>query len=96
MSLNLFELKQQQKAALDKAETLLGANDHVMTAPEAEGYQAAMDQYHAVGKTIEAREKQNTIRAFFRDGKPIAGSPLLGAGDDGTAGFMNPVSVSSL
>jgi HK97 family phage major capsid protein len=96
MSLNLFELKQQQKAALDKAETLLGANDHVMTAPEAEGYQAAMDQYHAVGKTIEAREKQNTLRAFFRDGKPLAGGPLLGSGDDGAAGLMNPVSVSSL
>jgi HK97 family phage major capsid protein len=94
--MNLFELKQQQKAALDKAEALLGANDHVMTTTEAEGYQAAMDQYHAVGKTIEAREKQNTIRAFFRDGKPIAGGPLLGSGDDGAAGFMNPVSVSSL
>jgi HK97 family phage major capsid protein len=67
-----------------------------MTAPEAEGYQAAMDQYHAVGKTIEAREKQNTIRAFFRDGKPLAGGPLLGSGDDGAAGLMNPVSVSSL
>ncbi len=94
--MNLFELKQQQKEALNKAEALLGANDHVMTATEAEGYQAAMDQYHAVGKTIEAREKQNTIRSFFRDGKPFAGSPILGAGDDGAAGFMNPVSVSSL
>jgi HK97 family phage major capsid protein len=96
MNLNLFDLKQQQKAALDKAEALLGANDHVMTATESEGYQAAMDQYHAVSKTIEAREKQNTIRAFFRDGKPIAGGPLFGSGDDGAAGFMNPVSVSSL
>jgi HK97 family phage major capsid protein len=55
-----------------------------------------MEQYHAAGKTIEAREKQNTIRAFFRDGKPVAGGPLLGSGDDGAAGFMNPVSVSSL
>ena len=96
MNLNLFDLKQQQKAALDKAEALLGANDHVMTATEAEGYKAAMDQYHAVSQTIEAREKQNTIRAFFRDGKPIAGGPLLGSGDDGAAGFMTPVSVSAL
>ena len=29
-------------------------------------------------------------------GKPLAGGPLLGSGDDGAAGLMNPVSVSSL
>lgn len=91
---NLFELKQEQKAALDKAEALLGAHDHVMTASEESQYKEAMGRYEDIGKTIAAREKQNTIRAFFKNGRPIPGSILLGTGDNGAAGLMNPVSVS--
>ncbi len=68
--LNLFELKQQQKAALDKAEALLGANDHVMTQAEEEGYKASMAEYETIGRTIAAREKQNTIRSAF-SGMPV-------------------------
>jgi HK97 family phage major capsid protein len=94
MNLNLFDLKQQQKAALDKAEALLGSANHVMTTAETEQYNNVMAEYQAVTNTVAAREKQNTIRAFFRNGLPIAGGPLLGSGDDGAAGFMNPVSVS--
>lgn len=68
--MNLFELKQQQKAALTKAESLLGADDHKMTASEEEGYKAAMAEYDDLGRNIEAREKVNTIRSAF-NGMPI-------------------------
>lgn len=94
--MNLFELKKQQKAALDKAEALLGSAGHVMTTAESENYNTAMAEYQAVTNTIAAREKQNTIRAFFRNGAPIAGGPFLGSCEDGAAGFMSPVSVSPL
>ena len=50
---NLFELKQAQKAALDKAEALLGANDHVMTPAENEGYTAAMADFNAKPATAQ-------------------------------------------
>lgn len=94
--MNLFDLKRQQKAALDKAEALLGSAGHVMSTAENENYNSAMAEYQAVTNTIAAREKQNTIRAFFRNGAPIAGGPFLGSAEDGAAGFMNPVSVSPL
>jgi HK97 family phage major capsid protein len=63
--MNLIDLKQQQKAALDKAEALLGATDHVMTVSENEGYTAAMAEYNNVTGTIKARESLSTIRSAF-------------------------------
>ena len=72
---NLFELKQAQKAALDKAEALLGANDHVMTPAENEGYTAAMADFNAIGETIKKRESINTIRNTFANGQPIVEEP---------------------
>jgi len=63
--LNLFELKKQQKAALDKAEALLGANDHVMTAAENENYTAAMAEHDSIATSVAAREKMNTMRSTF-------------------------------
>jgi HK97 family phage major capsid protein len=69
--MNLIDLKQQQKAALDKAEALLGASDHVMTASENEGYTAAMAEYNSVTGTIKARESLSTIRAAFPNGQPL-------------------------
>ena len=40
--MQLLDMKQEQKAALNKAEALLGADGHVMTVAEAEGYETAM------------------------------------------------------
>lgn len=69
--MNLFELRQQHKAALDKAETLLGASDHVMTTAETEQYNTAMAEANNIGATIKAREQMSTIRAAFPKGQPI-------------------------
>ena len=63
--MKLIDLKQQQKAALDKAEALLGASDHVMTVAETEGHNAAMAEYNSITATIALREKTSTIRAAF-------------------------------
>jgi HK97 family phage major capsid protein len=68
--MKLIDLKQQQKAALDKAEALLGASDHVMTTAETEGYSAAMAEYNNVTGTIKARESLSTIKAAFPNGQP--------------------------
>lgn len=65
MADKLIDLKQNQKAALDKAEALLGGLSHVMTTAENEGYITAMAEYQNVSATIKAREAQSTIRANF-------------------------------
>jgi HK97 family phage major capsid protein len=95
--MNLLELKKMQKAALDRAEALLGAHDHVMTTAEQENYSTAMAEYNNVTTTIAAREKQNTIRSFFRDGVPISGGPFLGNPSDADErmGFTGAFSVPS-
>ena len=72
---NLFELKQAQKAALDKAEALLGANDHVMTTAETEGYTEAMATFNAIGETIKRHESISTIRNTFANGQPVVEDP---------------------
>jgi HK97 family phage major capsid protein len=69
--MNLLDLKQQHKAALDKAEALLGASDHVMTVAENENYTNAMAEANNVAATIKARENMSTIRAAFPNGHPV-------------------------
>jgi HK97 family phage major capsid protein len=69
--MNLLELKQQHKAALDKAEALLGASDHVMTTAENENYTNAMAEASSISNTIKARESLQTIRAAFPNGQPM-------------------------
>ncbi|MGO9937184.1 MAG: phage major capsid protein [Terracidiphilus sp.] len=73
--MNLIELKQKQKAALDKAEALLGPPDHVMTKAENEQYNAAMADYHSLDATVKARESLATIRTAFPNGMPGIGTP---------------------
>lgn len=63
--MNLQELRQEQKAALDKAEALLGPPDHVMTTAEKEGYDAAMAKFTSLSHTVKAREQMNTIRSLI-------------------------------
>ena len=73
---NLFQLKQDQKEALDKAEAALGAPDHVMTASEREQYERQMATFESLGVSIQAREKVNTIRSVFAGGIPGITGPV--------------------
>ncbi len=73
--MNIFELKQEQKAALAKAEALLGANDHVMTVAENEQYNAAMDKFRDLGASVKARTEINTIHSVWPNGMPGIGAP---------------------
>lgn len=87
---NLFELKQEQKAALVAAEAILGKEDHVMTKAETEQYNAHMAQYSALTGQIKAREQMNTIRAMFPNGTPGIG--LLDA-PSAAVGLMQTVAT---
>jgi len=87
--MNIFELKQEHKAALDKAEALLGARDHMMTAAEAEQHAAAMHRATALQEQIEARRRQSTIHTAFPGGQPIIEG---GVPPGAAAGFMQPFS----
>lgn len=69
--INLFELKKAQKAALEAAEAVMGADAHVMTTSEEEIYTAKMAEYESTGRTIAAHEKVNTIRSVFSNGQPV-------------------------
>ena len=46
--MKLLELKQEHKAALDKAEAALGGRDHVMTKAETEIYDEAMSRAEGI------------------------------------------------
>jgi HK97 family phage major capsid protein len=93
--MNLTEMKQNQKAALNAAEAIVSAAEQRggnMTQAESENYNAKMAEYQSISRTIQAREGQNTIRNFFRDGKPTGA--LLGMGQaESDLGFVGPVSV---
>lgn len=88
---SIFEAKKQQAEALHAAEAILNASgDRGMSKSESEAYDEKMAAYESFGRQIEASEKQNTIRQFFRNGKP--GPALLGGGEE-PIGLMGPVSV---
>lgn len=66
--MNLIDMKQEQKAALEAANSVISAaerGNRPMTASESETYNSSMEKYKALGHTIRAREEQNTIRASF-------------------------------
>lgn len=89
----ILELKQSQREALTAAEAILNAAEQRgtgMTKAESENYDAKMAEYESFTRSIAASEKRNTIRQFFRDGKP--GPALLGGGEE-PIGFMRPFSV---
>ena len=71
--MNLFELKQEQKAALDKAEGILSTATHAdrsMTSTEQSEYNRAMDQFRDFGASVRAHTEQNTILSAFSNGIP--------------------------
>jgi HK97 family phage major capsid protein len=89
---NLLELTQEHKAALDKAEMLLGARGHIMTATESQEHDGAMVRAAALSKQIQARREQSTIHTAFRGGPELL---LTGGGvavDGSAAGFMSTYS----
>jgi HK97 family phage major capsid protein len=66
--MNLFELKQEQKTALDAAETILKSaetSNRGLTVSETEQYNKHMNSFRDLGASVRAREEQNTIRAAF-------------------------------
>jgi hypothetical protein len=71
---SIFDLKKQQGAALTAAEAILTAADQRgtgMTTAESENYDAKMAEYESLSRSIVAREKVNTIRSVFRNGRPM-------------------------
>lgn len=66
--MNLFDLKKEQKAALDAAETILKSaetSNRGLTVSETEQYNKHMDAFRDFGATVQARQEQNTIRSAF-------------------------------
>lgn len=74
---SIFELKQEQHAALMAAEALLGPKDHVMNKSEEEAYNAKMAEAEHTGKLIAARERMSNMHTFsaglhaFMNGAPV-------------------------
>lgn len=96
--MNLLSAKQEQKAAFDACEAVLRAAEAAgrdLTKAEKENYDEHMAKAEGLTRTISAREKQNTIRSFFREGKPVDGSFLFGGGPEAEQpmGFVGPFSV---
>ena len=86
--MQLTDLKQQHKAALDKAEAMLGAQGHVMTTSELEGYNAAMAEAKGLEQAINARQSQSTIRQVFGN------TPGVGFGSD-TSAIATPLRLGA-
>jgi HK97 family phage major capsid protein len=83
---NIFDMMQEQKAELAKADALIGEVGHEMTASEKESYNGAMRRYDALRTQVEARKAQNTIRTAWPNGMPTTdGAPQ-------SSGFMAPFS----
>lgn len=93
MSMNLFELKSEHKAALDTAEAALGTNGHAMTASETEQYETSMKRATAIEGQIKARERMSTIRSAFPSGMPGLGLCTDGNGEM-PIGFMQTLATA--
>ena len=66
--MNLQNLMQEQKAALEAADAIVRvaeAGNRPMTAAEDEQYKGHMEKFRALGSTVRARQEQSNIRALF-------------------------------
>jgi hypothetical protein len=75
---NLIDLKQEQKAALDKAESILTAAEQghrALTANETSDYETSMRAFKELGVTVKARQEMNTIMSTFPNGMLGVGTP---------------------
>ncbi len=73
--MNIFELKQEHKAALDRAEAALPLDGREMTTAENEQYDISMKRAKALESQIKVREGSSTIHAMFPNGRPGLGQP---------------------
>jgi len=69
--MKLIDLLQAKKEALNEAEAFLGNDNHVMSAQETEGYNAAMKRHADLDNTIRSRTEMSTIRAAFGENPTI-------------------------
>lgn len=90
---SIFDLKKQQAEALKAAESFLGSDGHVMTTAESENYDASMARYEALGRQIQAKERINTIRSNFPNGRPLI-DLRVDAASAGPMGLMQHVAVA--
>ena len=88
---NLFTAKQEQKAAFDAAEALLGSKDHTMTKAEEEQYNAHMAKAEDLNRQVKAHERLNTVRAMFPIGMPGVG--VFDVASQPAAGLMQTVAT---
>jgi len=85
---SIFDLKKQQAEELKAAEAIVdGADLKGMTASETENYENHMAVYESLGRSIAAKEKVNTIRSVFKNGRPMV-EPL------GLSGALNSAAPS--
>lgn len=87
--ISILELKQNHKAALDRAEALLGTSDRKMTQAETEQYEAAMKEAESLDRMIRARKSQSTIMVAFPQGMPGIETPI--GTIDGATSFTAPL-----
>jgi HK97 family phage major capsid protein len=72
--MNLQEMKQAQKEALDTANAMVTAAERAnrgLSASELENYNNAMSKYKELGVTVKAREEQNSILGMFPGGRVV-------------------------
>jgi HK97 family phage major capsid protein len=75
--MNLHEMKQEQKAALEAASAIVAAAETAnrgLTEAENENYNNKMAEFHALGRTIKSREELSTIRNVFGN-TPVVEEP---------------------
>lgn len=95
--MQLQEMMQEQKAALDTADAIVAAAERAgrgLTKAESENYELAMSKFKALKTTTDARKEQNTILKFFRNGNPAG--IMLGDGGvrpDDAIGMTGVISV---
>ncbi|MEG9435302.1 phage major capsid protein [Edaphobacter sp. HDX4] len=77
MSKNLFELKADREAALNRAETVLKAAEtrgRQMTSSETAEYDEHIAEADSLGRRVKEREAKSTLRHMMKDGMLIPGS----------------------
>jgi HK97 family phage major capsid protein len=76
---NIFEMKREQKDALNKAEAIISGAEQrgtAMTVAEQTNYDEAMSKFKSLSTTIRAREEMNTITAIWPKGRPGLDGPV--------------------
>ena len=92
----MIEMQAQQQEALNKANAAITPAERAgrnLTTAESETYNAAMEEFRAIGRTMAAKQEQNTLHAaFFGPNRRMDPAALLGAapGENPTRPFAMP------